>query len=241
MRRRSYSSGDAILVECRLVSFKTECSKPVRDVHRRSLVGDAGRAWLRQPRPVQVWGKLITRTGLSSDIIAIGRRVGHTRAHGAFRRGGALARLSLFSSFASLISPHGRIQMLRFALSAVALVGVLAMAQPVFADPLAATGSDHAQAAAATIEQPGIAGACMVVVIGWAGDECRTRQEHRSRWVWLGLGHAVPLLCIGRRLRADEIRSPTRAAPRRFCAEARPSSEEMWLAELAVCRRPRCS
>jgi hypothetical protein len=43
--------------------------------------------------------------------------------------------------------------MLRFALSAIALVGVLAMAQPVFADPLAATGSDHAQAAAATIEQ----------------------------------------------------------------------------------------
>jgi hypothetical protein len=43
--------------------------------------------------------------------------------------------------------------MLRFALPAVALVGVLAMAQPVFADPLAATVSDHAQAAAA-IEQP---------------------------------------------------------------------------------------
>ena len=44
--------------------------------------------------------------------------------------------------------------MLRFALSAVALVGVLAVAQPVFADPLAATASDHAQAAAAAIEQP---------------------------------------------------------------------------------------
>ena len=44
--------------------------------------------------------------------------------------------------------------MLRFALPAVALVGVLAMAQPVFADPLAATVSDHAQAAAAAIEQP---------------------------------------------------------------------------------------
>jgi AraC-like DNA-binding protein len=37
----------------------------------------------------------------------------------------------------------------------------------------------------------------MVVVIGCAGDECRTRQEPRPRWVWLGLGHAVPLLCIG--------------------------------------------
>jgi hypothetical protein len=44
--------------------------------------------------------------------------------------------------------------MLRFALSAVALAGVLAVAQPVSADPLAATASDHAQAAAATIEQP---------------------------------------------------------------------------------------
>ena len=44
--------------------------------------------------------------------------------------------------------------MLRFALSAVALVGVLAVAQPVFADPLTATASDHAQAAAPAIEQP---------------------------------------------------------------------------------------
>jgi hypothetical protein len=44
--------------------------------------------------------------------------------------------------------------MLRFVLSAVVLASVLAMAQPVFADPLAATASDHAQAAAATIEQP---------------------------------------------------------------------------------------
>jgi hypothetical protein len=33
----------------------------------------------------------------------------------------------------------------------------------------------------------------MVVVIGCAGDECRARQEHRPRWVWLGLGKAVPL------------------------------------------------
>jgi hypothetical protein len=44
--------------------------------------------------------------------------------------------------------------MLRFALSAVALAGVLAMAQPIYADPLAALASDHAQAAAAAIEQP---------------------------------------------------------------------------------------
>jgi hypothetical protein len=40
--------------------------------------------------------------------------------------------------------------MFRFALSAVALAGVLVTAQPSFADPLAATASDHAQAAAPT-------------------------------------------------------------------------------------------
>jgi hypothetical protein len=44
--------------------------------------------------------------------------------------------------------------MMRFALFAVALAAVLATAQPVFADPLAATASDHAQAAAAAAEQP---------------------------------------------------------------------------------------
>ena len=44
--------------------------------------------------------------------------------------------------------------MLRSALSAVLLAGVLAMVQPAFADPLTATASDHVQAAAATMEQP---------------------------------------------------------------------------------------
>jgi hypothetical protein len=43
--------------------------------------------------------------------------------------------------------------MFRFALSAVALAGVLVTAQPSFADPLAATASDHAQAAAPVTEQ----------------------------------------------------------------------------------------
>jgi hypothetical protein len=43
--------------------------------------------------------------------------------------------------------------MLRFVLSAVALAGVLVAAQPSFADPLAATASDHAQAAAPATEQ----------------------------------------------------------------------------------------
>ena len=44
--------------------------------------------------------------------------------------------------------------MLRSILSSVVLAGVLATAQPVFADPLAAPAPDHAQAAAATMEQP---------------------------------------------------------------------------------------
>jgi hypothetical protein len=44
--------------------------------------------------------------------------------------------------------------MLRFALSAVALAAVLATAQPVFGDPLDATAPNHAQAAAAVMEQP---------------------------------------------------------------------------------------
>ncbi len=44
--------------------------------------------------------------------------------------------------------------MLRFALSAVALTVVVATSQPVFAESLAATASDHAQAAAAAMEQP---------------------------------------------------------------------------------------
>jgi hypothetical protein len=32
-----------------------------------------------------------------------------------------------------------------------------------------------------------IAGACMAVIIGDGGDECRARQERRPCWVWLGL------------------------------------------------------
>jgi hypothetical protein len=43
--------------------------------------------------------------------------------------------------------------MLRSALSAVLLVGVLAAAQTTAADPLPATAADHVQAAAATMEQ----------------------------------------------------------------------------------------
>jgi hypothetical protein len=46
--------------------------------------------------------------------------------------------------------------MLRFTLSAVVLLGVLATAHPILADPLAATASDRAQAAAAVLEQPAL-------------------------------------------------------------------------------------
>jgi hypothetical protein len=69
----------------------------------------------------------------------------------AFHRGGAPVRLS----FVHRCCQHGGIHMLRFALSVVALAGVLATVQPAFADPLPATASDHAQAAAAAVmEQP---------------------------------------------------------------------------------------
>lgn len=44
--------------------------------------------------------------------------------------------------------------MLRSFISAVALAGVLATAQPSFAEPLAATATDQAQAAAPATEQP---------------------------------------------------------------------------------------
>jgi hypothetical protein len=44
--------------------------------------------------------------------------------------------------------------MFRSFISAVALAGVLAATQPSFADPLAATASEQAQAAAPATEQP---------------------------------------------------------------------------------------
>jgi hypothetical protein len=78
--------------------------------------------------------------------------------------------------------------MLRFALSAVTLVGVLAVAQPVFADPLAATAFDHAQAAAAAIEQPASP------VPAWSSSDAPAASAGLARTrpcrVWLGLvGH----------------------------------------------------
>ena len=46
--------------------------------------------------------------------------------------------------------------MLRSILSAVALAGVIAAAHPALADVVAATASEHAQPAAAAMEQPGV-------------------------------------------------------------------------------------
>jgi hypothetical protein len=72
------------------------------------------------------------------------------KTHAAFHRDAAPVRLSCLHRFC----PHRGTQMIRFVLSAVVLAGVLAMTNPVFADPLAATASDHAKAAAAAMEQP---------------------------------------------------------------------------------------
>jgi len=44
--------------------------------------------------------------------------------------------------------------MLRPILSAVALAGLIAVARPTFAEPIAMTASDHAQPAAAAMQQP---------------------------------------------------------------------------------------
>jgi hypothetical protein len=46
--------------------------------------------------------------------------------------------------------------MLRFILSAIALVGALETASPAFADPLAAMAADPAQAAATAAAQPAL-------------------------------------------------------------------------------------
>ena len=71
--------------------------------------------------------------------------------------------------------------MFRFVLSAVALVGLLAAAHPVFADPVPATASDHAQAAAAAMQQPASPAPARVTVIecdgaGWISAGARWHQ-----------------------------------------------------------------
>jgi hypothetical protein len=52
------------------------------------------------------------------------------------------------------LARYEELAMLRSTLSAVFLAGVFAMAQPAFADPVAATGANQVQAAAAETEQP---------------------------------------------------------------------------------------
>jgi hypothetical protein len=80
--------------------------------------------------------RLVTQgTGAASLICLVGCIAEHRDAPSA----------QLFPS----ICQHWGSQMLRSVLSAIALAGVLAIAQPAFADPLAATASDHAQAAPA--------------------------------------------------------------------------------------------
>jgi hypothetical protein len=54
----------------------------------------------------------------------------------------------------SLKRRHGRNQMLRSILSAVALAGVIAAAQPALADAVITTASEYAQPAAAATQPP---------------------------------------------------------------------------------------
>jgi hypothetical protein len=61
-----------------------------------------------------------------------------------------LPRLSIFHRICQIEGNH----MLRFILSAIALVGALEMASPAFADPLAAMAAKPAQAAATAAAQP---------------------------------------------------------------------------------------
>jgi hypothetical protein len=88
------------------------------------------------------------------------------------------------STISRLISPSRRIHMLRLVLSAVALAGVLAAAQPAIADPLAATASDHAKVAAT--EQP----ASPAPASSWSSDASApgTDTEQRKDFIPVGFG-----------------------------------------------------
>ncbi len=89
--------------------------------------------------------------------------------------------------------------MLRLVLSAVALAGVPETVRPVFADPLAATASDHAQTAATAIEQPP-APTWKWSSVTPAPDAASVGPDKNiapAGWIWLGLGNAVPLGRVG--------------------------------------------
>lgn len=85
--------------------------------------------------------------------------------------------------------------MFRLVLSAVALAGVPETMRPVFANPLAETASDRDRAVGAAVEQPPAPTWC------WPSDSVAQAAANvgpvkiiaPGRWIWLGLGNAIPL------------------------------------------------
>ena len=75
-------ASDVILAECRLVSFKAERSKPVRDVHRRS-----------SPQSGRWQGVCSVSLDLSSGNLRIGAQVAPRSDPEAFHRDGTSASL----------------------------------------------------------------------------------------------------------------------------------------------------
>ena len=82
VRSGNSSAVDVILAECRLVSFKTERSQPVRDVHRRSL-----------PQSGRWQGVCSVSLDLSSGNLRIGAQVAPRSDPEAFHRDGTSASL----------------------------------------------------------------------------------------------------------------------------------------------------
>jgi hypothetical protein len=110
---------------------------------------------LRSATSSPPWASIIgaRATGTQvSDYMVAGPAIVGTASLGRMKRfieGRAPIGLSPFPSTGNLLSLAGKIHMLRFALAAVALSGALVTALPAFADPLAATASDHVQTVAA--------------------------------------------------------------------------------------------
>jgi hypothetical protein len=125
---------DRIRTECR-----PHCSRPsARSQSATSIsVRAAGR-----------WQNIAPSTPRCPDLPNFSRPWG-PMSYEALHRRSAAARLSSPQRLPSLVSPHGRIAMLRSILSAITLAGVIATVPPTFADPAAAMMSDHVQTAAA--------------------------------------------------------------------------------------------
>ena len=95
--------------------------------------------------------------------------------------------------------------MLRSILSAVALAGIIAAAQPAFADAAAATAPEHAQPAAAAAQQsappaaassPRSLDAPAPAGFGWAkGSETHFPQETKMSFVVVGFTYGVRFRC----------------------------------------------